>query len=170
MTNGRERPLKSTMQETPAPSGSKLAAKTISDRVKEFGLPLGRYVVVGGAMEAHGIRLANDIDIVAAPDLFKELQLEGWRICNCNVCLRKMENGDSDLVLKKADVNDRVFSSYKSGGVYRADTSEIIRSAIIIDGVPYIQLVELLKWKRASGRINDQVDVALIEGYLRHIK
>jgi hypothetical protein len=121
-------------------------------------------------MEAHGIRLANDIDIVAAPDLFKELQLEGWRICNCNVCLRKIENGDSDLVLKKEDVNGRVFSSYESGGVYRADTSEIIRSAIIIDGVPYIQLVELLKWKRGSGRINDQVDVALIEGYLRHIK
>jgi hypothetical protein len=164
MTNGRERPLKSTVLEMS--SSSEWVQKAISDRVKELGLPLGKYVVVGGAMEVHGIRPAKDIDIVAAPDLFQELQLRGWEICHCNVCRRKMENSNADLVLRNPDVVGQVFSSYESGGVYRADTSEIIRSANIINGVPYVQLVELLKWKRASGRIKDQIDVALIERYL----
>jgi hypothetical protein len=141
--------------------------RTISDRVRELGLPIGEYVVVGGAMEAHGIRRANDIDIVAAPKLFKDLQLKGWKICHCDKCRQKMERGDDDLVLKKVGVVGQIFLSYESGGVYRADTFEIIKSAEVIDGVPYIQLSELLKWKRASGRIKDQMDIALIESYLR---
>jgi hypothetical protein len=141
--------------------------KAISDRVKELDLPAGEYVVVGGAMEAHGIRPANDIDIVAAPDLFKDLQLQGWEICCCNACLRKMKRGKGDFVLKKPGIAGEVFSSYESGGLYRADTSRIIRDADIIKGVPYVQLIELLRWKRASGRFKDRVDVELIDGYLR---
>lgn len=50
--------------------------RPIFERVRSLGLPLGRYAVVGGSMEAHGLRRARDIDIdiVANSELFRTLE------------------------------------------------------------------------------------------------
>ena len=66
---------------------------TISDRVKALGFPLGQYVVVGGAMEAFGIRPANDLDVVVTEDLFAELMRKGWKLCECEKCQIKQQQG-----------------------------------------------------------------------------
>jgi hypothetical protein len=42
----------------------------------------------------------------------------------------------------------------------------LIRNAEIIDGVPFIKLDELIKFKKALGRDKDKKDVELIEQYL----
>ena len=49
------------------------------------------------------------------------------------------------------------------GGATTAE--EVVASATIIDGVPFINLTELLKFKRALGRAKDLPDI-LIEEYL----
>ena len=136
----------------------------IADRVKSLGLPFGKYVVVGGAMEAFGIRKANDIDIVATEDLFHELMKKGWKLCVCEKCQKRYEEGSSDRMLKGDGVD--VMSEYSYGAAYHADTDEIIKNAAIIDGVPFVQLEELLKWKKAARREKDLKDIKLIETFL----
>lgn len=36
-------------------------------RLKELNFPIGEYLVTGGAMAAHGIREAHDLDILITP-------------------------------------------------------------------------------------------------------
>lgn len=133
--------------------------KTIFERVRELNLPLGQYVVVGGGMEAAGIRKANDVDIVAKPKLFNELIEQGWSICDCEKC---KESGER--VLKKDDVD--VYAEYRCGDKYKANIDEIIANADIIEGLPFLQMSELVKWKTASGRPKDLNDIKLVEDYL----
>jgi hypothetical protein len=136
----------------------------ISNKVRKLGLPFGEYVVVGGAMEAFGIRKANDLDIVVTEDLFKELMQRGWKLCGCEKCQAEWQKGSTDRILKGDGVD--ILSEFSCGDLYHADTDDLIKNAAIIDGVPYVQLAELLKWKKASGREKDLKDIALIEEFL----
>ena len=60
----------------------------IFERVRRLNLPRGEYIVVGGSMEAHGLRKAHDVDIVATTTLFEELLYQGWKLvfCECKNC------------------------------------------------------------------------------------
>ena len=136
----------------------------ISDRVRSVGLSLGKYVVVGGAMEAFGIRKAKDLDIVVTQDLFADLMKNGWKLCDCEKCQIKFQQGSTDRMLKGDGVD--ILAEYSYGKVFHADTEDLIRNAAIIDGVPYVQLEELLKWKKAARREKDLKDIALIEEFL----
>jgi hypothetical protein len=42
----------------------------------------------------------------------------------------------------------------------------LIKDATVIDGVPYVQLEELLKWKKVAAREKDLKDIVLIEKFL----
>lgn len=137
----------------------------ISERVKKLKLPFGKYVVVGGAMEAYGIRPAKDIDIVVTEDLFDDLKKQGWVMCECEKCKDKWAHGSRDRILKGDGVD--ILSEYSWYGKYYKGTEELIREAVIIDGVPYVQLEELVTWKKAANREKDQKDVKLIEEFLR---
>jgi hypothetical protein len=139
-------------------------AMNISDRVKAVGLPLGKYVVVGGAMEAFGIRKAKDLDIVVTEDLFTELMKKGWKLCECEKCQAAWRQGSTDRILKGDGVD--ILSEYSCGDQYYAETDWLIKNAAIIDGVPYVQLEELLKWKKTAAREKDLKDVVLIEQFL----
>jgi hypothetical protein len=136
----------------------------ISNRVKALELPVGKYVVVGGTMEAFGIRSAHDLDIVVTEDLFNELQQKGRRLCECEKCQTEWKQGSTDRILKGDGVD--ILSEYSCGNLYRADTDELIRNATVIDGVTFVQLEELLKWKKAVAREKDLKDIVLIEGFL----
>ena len=136
----------------------------ISDRVRALDLPLGKYVVVGGAMEAFGIRKAKDLDIVVTEDLFQELIKKGWKLCECEKCRTKQQQGSTDRILKGDGVD--ILSEFSCDDRYFADTDWLIKNAAIIDGVPYIQLEELMKWKKAAAREKDLKDIILIEEFL----
>ena len=49
---------------------------------------------------------------------------------------------------------------------YATTAEEAIASATIIDGVPFINLNELVMFKRALGRAKDLADIVIIEEYL----
>lgn len=136
----------------------------ISERVKRLGFPVGEYVVVGGAMEAHGIREAGDLDIVVTESLFASLIDQGWEVCECDACREEWNRGSARRMLKRPGID--ILSDYSWKDAYRADTAELIKNADIIDGVPYAPLTELVKWKRAAGREKDMRDIELIEQYL----
>lgn len=134
----------------------------IFSELKKLDFPLGQYVVVGGSMEAHGIRKAKDLDIVVTPMLYKYLYHEGWQQCTCERCLES-----SRLDLKKGNVE--VLPNYMLGN-YIGDTTKLIQNADMINGYPFVQLTELVKFKRELGRPKDMQDIKLIEGYLKRNK
>ena len=116
---------------------------TIFERVKKLNFPLGKYVVVGGIMEAHGIRPAHDIDIAVTPDFLEELIKRGWPICKCDVCLpalpKRFLKGDGVDILSELSWKDK----------YSSKTETLIKEADIVEGIPFAKLKELLNWKKA---------------------
>lgn len=137
---------------------------SVSQRVKKHNLPMGEYVVVGGAMEAHGIRKAKDLDIVVTSKLFGELIKKGWNVCECDKCKEKLKAGIKEQIIKRDGLD--ILSEYSWYDKYHADTTYLIKNADIVDGVPFVQLEELVKWKKACGRPKDIHDIELIEQYL----
>ena len=126
----------------------------IIERVKGLHFPSGKYVVVGsGILEALGIRTANDADIAVTPDLYQALRATGeWR--------EEERYGKIFLGEDGVDINPQL-----SWSDYPTSTEEAIASATIIDGVPFMNLNELKRFKVALGREKDKKDIALIENY-----
>ena len=129
----------------------------IISRVKALNLPFGQYCVFGsGVLEVHGIRKAKDVDVIVDEAVYKELKKRGWkrhwffkRVLTCKA-------------LKK-DGNE-AFSHIKWKN-YRVENDELFRNAETIDGVPFMELNEYLRYKRCLPRIKDKRDVELIEDY-----
>lgn len=134
----------------------------IFKKLKELNFPFGQYVVVGGAMAAHNIREANDLDILVTPKLYTKLLEEGYKQCFCEQCLNT-----SRIILKKDSVD---IMPNQILGNYLGDTDSLIKNADIINGFPFIQLEEFIKFKRELGREKDFEDIKLMEEYLDKIK
>ena len=128
----------------------------IVEEVKKLGFPIGKYVVIGGGtLEALGIRETNDVDISVTPDFFEELQKTGlWKETKCW--------GAPFLKQGNVDINARL-----NWDAYPTTTEEAIESAIMIGGVPFMNIHELRKFKVAFGREKDMLDVRLIDEYLK---
>jgi hypothetical protein len=131
---------------------------SIFKRVEALNLPIGKYVVIGGVMEAYGLRFARDIDILVNKELFKQLKSEGWkrkwffwRAWKCKMLVK----GDAEA-----------FSNYKYKK-YKPDTDELIKNADIINGLPFLPLKELARFKTELARQKDIKDVELIGNYLK---
>jgi hypothetical protein len=134
--------------------------KTIFERAGDLAFPIGQYVVVGGSMEAHGIRKARDIDVVVDSELFEELgQQESWVPYSPKPAFMGKTWGR----LEKEGI--QVNSEISWAGVFFAETQELIDNAEIIQGFPFAPLEILVAWKKARGRQKDIKDIELIAGY-----
>jgi len=130
----------------------------IFQKLKELNFPKGEYVVVGGAMAAHGIREAHDLDILVTPNLYQSLLKQGFEQCTCKQCIQT-----SRLMLRKDNVD--ILPNYMLGN-YIGDTISLIKNADIIKGYPFIQLAEFIKFKQELGRPKDLEDIRLMKDYL----
>lgn len=127
----------------------------IITKVKTLNLPKHTYVVFGSCPLAIAeIREANDIDLLVTEEIFMKLKKMGWRQ------LQKSPN-DHPLIHDVFEVhNNWDFSSYNP------TWKHLLTSATIVDGVPFASLGEVRKWKAASGRPKDLIDIKLIDEYL----
>ncbi len=130
----------------------------IFKKLKQLNFPLGQYVVVGGAMAAHGIREAQDLDILVTPRLYEKLIVDGYKQGLCDECVRT-----SRIMLNKDDVD--ILPNFMFGD-YIGDTKKLIRDADMIKGFPFIELKEFMKFKKQLGREKDFVDIKLMKVYL----
>lgn len=123
---------------------------------RKLKLPPGEYVVIGsGVLAAHGIREANDLDLVASASLYALLREEpGWEEVSIRGTSTKLLRGDVEVV------SDLVYDDY------RPRTEDLIRSAEVINGIPFLPLLELRAFKQALGREKDLRDIELIDSYL----
>ncbi|HTK33185.1 MAG TPA: hypothetical protein VL335_01410 [Candidatus Paceibacterota bacterium] len=138
--------------------------QSIFDKVRALNLPLGKYVVVGGVMEALGIRKNNDVDVVVTKDLFNKLKAASlYKTCDCTECEEIRLKDDKEIL--KGDGVD-IISKYSFRDLYYCPTETLIEKANIIEGLPFVSLDELRKWKSACAREKDLADIKLIDGYL----
>jgi len=131
----------------------------IIQKIKELNLPQDKYVVVGsGILDVLGIRKAGDIDIAVTSDLHQKLRETGkWN----------EEQKYGKIYLKK-DVFEII--PQLNWDKYETTTEEAIASALIIDGIPFMNLDELIKFKTALGREKDFKDIELIKKYKEEFK
>ena len=128
----------------------------IIEKIKKLNLTMGEYVIIGsGILDALGIRKANDIDISALPQLYSRLRATGeWN--------EEERYGKIFLKRNGIEINPQL-----SWSAYPTSTEEAISSAMIIDGIPFMNLKELRKFKKTLGRDKDFADIILIDEYLR---
>lgn len=131
-------------------------SETFADKVKALNLPLDQIIVIGsGILDQLGIRPASDIDLAASSDLMKKLS---------------EESGDW---LKKFDDNQRFYFVKDDGSAEVWDGWEFDRQAVSYDdlldyavkydGVRFVSLEFLSRWKKWRSREKDVQDVKLID-------
>ena len=131
-------------------------SKTFADKVKALNLPLDQIIVIGsGILDQLGIRPASDIDLAASSDLMKKLSEES-----------------SDWI-KKFDDNQRFYfvkddgsAEVWDGWVFDGQTvsyDDLLDYAVEYDGVRFVDLEFLRKWKSWRSREKDVQDVKLID-------
>lgn len=123
-------------------------------KVKELKLPVGKYALFGSApLGIRKLKDCRDIDIVVTEDLWNEYKGKNWKI-------REMPHNSQCLW------NDEIelWKDWKPGKWY---IQKLIDEAEIIDGLPFVKLDYVVKWKRLNGREKDLKDIKAIEEFLR---
>ena len=135
----------------------------IIQTMQQLNLPDAQYAVFGsGLLDVLGIKKANDIDLVVTKELFDTLGQQGeWA---------RFVYPDGYPGLKHAVYDMELF--YRSdmplcdlGGVER-----MIRDAVAIQGIKFVQLKDILVWKKSLGREKDVRAVKLIEAYIKELR
>jgi hypothetical protein len=128
--------------------------------LKKLNLPSGQYIVVGsGVMSAKGIRPTSDLDIVTTPKIFEQYKkMVGWKLLEwTKPDIRGKEwlrNGAVELYQQ---------FSLKSGSLSVVD---LLEDSEVINGVAFMSLEQLIKYKKEYGRPKDFEDIRLIQDYI----
>ncbi len=132
----------------------------IFKELEKLNFPIGEYVVAGsGIMSAKGIRPAYDLDIVVTQELFDECLENGWEL---RPWTRTGKVGKSWL--KKEGVELLLELGFEDEAMTAKD---LMKEGEIVNGVPFLSLHQLIKFKKDYGRPKDFEDIALMEEYLR---
>jgi len=101
-----------------------------------------------------GIREANDIDMFVTTDVLQTLKQRGW--------LRVYKGpGDEPYTYDVYEAhNTWSFSPYSPS------LKHLLKTADVIDGIPFASLKEVRKWKFESGGAKNLHDVQLIDKYI----
>jgi hypothetical protein len=128
----------------------------IVEEVKKLGFPKGSYIVFGsGPLAVHGTRETSDIDLLVNKNLYKNLKEKGWK--------EKVFNSGIKVATHK-NVEAGTNWNY---GTYNPSMEELLETADYFDDVPFANLREVIKWKRAFGREKDLKDIKLIKEHLK---
>lgn len=127
-------------------------------KVKNLGLPAGKYAIFGsGPMVVRGLREGKDVDIIVPKEVFKEYETKpGWQVKKFDDNTNYLDNDGIEL--------------WDEWGPGEWDINKLIQEAEIIDGLPFVRLEEVLKWKETNARPKDLEDIKLIKTYLANKK
>ena len=131
-------------------------SETFADKVKALDLPLDQIIVIGsGILDQLGIRPASDIDLAASSDLMKKLSEESgdW--------LKKFDDNQRFYFVKD-DGSAEVWDGWVIDG-QAVSYDDLLDYVVIYDGVMFVDLEFLRKWKSWRSREKDVQDVKLID-------
>jgi len=130
----------------------------IFKKLQELNFPLGEYVLVGsGPLAARGLREANDLDIAVTDKLWQQLIASGNY---------KTEEKYGRLFLTERNSDDVDIIKQLDWDAYLTSVEEAIAGADIIQGFPFLNIAETIKFKTALGRKKDFKDILMLEDYL----
>ena len=132
----------------------------ILQKIKSLHFPDGQYIIVGSAiMVMHKLKETKDIDIVISKELFDTYIENGWE---------KVAYTYADKLgqfwLRKDEFE--LYLDVNHGEEWRPDLKELLSHAEYFDGIPFLCLNDLLKFKKSYNRSKDQNDIRIIEEYL----
>lgn len=115
--------------------------------LRKFNFPKEEFAVFGsGPLAIRNIRENEDIDIIVKKDLWEE-------------------------IAKNHKINDKSSISIENIEIWNKwedfDIDELIDNSDIIEGLRFVKLEEVLKWKRKMGREKDIKDINLIERFMK---
>ena len=117
----------------------------IVEQIKELNFPIGQYVIIGSEYAGRTRHPSGErYSIAVTPELFKTLRASGeW----------EEEERYGKIFLKRSglDINPEL-----SWSDYPTTTEKAIASALVIDGVSFMNLEELKRFKTALGREKDK--------------
>lgn len=119
-------------------------------------LPVKHYAIFGsGIMLALGIKkLDHDIDIISRGPAWRRAQKFGK--------IEKAEwSGKEKIVLFNGDIE--IFNDWVGEGW---DVNNLIESSEFMEGIPFVDLNTVLKWKKEMGRKKDLKHIKMIEEYI----
>lgn len=117
-------------------------------------LKIWSYVIFWScALAIRWIRDSNDIDIIVTDEVFEDLLKK----------YPKSLSSDHDNFLNIWNLEISNTWLWKKDKV-----KYFINNAEIIDWHPYVELTEILNWKKSMNREKDLVDIKLIENYLKN--
>lgn len=121
------------------------------EQLKQLNLPQGSFAIFGsGPMIVRGLRKeAGDLDVLVRKDVWDQLA-EKYGLA---------DEKKGQIVVGDIDI----FWNWQP---WLNNESELIETAEIIDGWPYVRLEYVLEWKKKFGREKDKQDIELINKYL----
>ena len=131
-------------------------SETFANKVKALDLPLDQIIVIGsGILDQLGIRTASDIDLAVSSDLMEKLSEESgnW--------LKKFDDNQRFYFVKD-DGSAEVWDGWVFDG-QAVSYDDLLDYAVEYDGVRFVDLEFLRKWKSWRGREKDVRDVELID-------
>lgn len=132
----------------------------IFEEIKKLNFPPDHFIVVGsGIMAVKGIRDAYDLDIVVSQELFDKCKSEGWEL---KPWTRSGRIGKDWL---KGDIADLMIESQLGDEDYNLE--KLKEEGELINGIWFLSLDQLIKFKRNYGRPKDFDDIALMEKYTK---
>ncbi len=137
----------------------------ISDQIKQLDLNLDQLIVIGsGIMNELTIRPAHDIDIVVS-------QAEHQRLLqHPDFHHQKATEHDDYVIFSNHSLRVEIWSQWWNfKNDTKIDYAELINNSLKINGVRFISLNYLRRWKLDANRPKDAVDVKLIDTYLENL-
>ena len=131
-------------------------SETFADKVKALNLPLDQIIVIGsGILDQLGIRPASDIDLAASSDLMKKLSEESgdW--------IKKFDDNQRFYFVKD-DGSAEVWDGWEFDG-QAVSYDGLLDYVVEYDGVRFVNLEFLSRWKKWRSREKDVQDVKLID-------
>ncbi len=136
--------------------------KTINilDEVRKLNFSTDHFMVVGsGIMAVKGIRDAYDLDIVVSTELFEICKTNGWELMPWTRTGRPgkawLKKGIVDLMLEITCGNEDF------------DLEALQKGGEKIDGMWFMSLAQLIKFKKEYGRPKDFEDIAMMEKFMK---
>lgn len=123
-------------------------------QVRDLNLALGTYALFGSApLGIRNLRECNDVDVIVTDDVWNEYkQKEGWT---------EKQAPHGDISLCHGDIE--LWKGWYPG---EWNIAELIKTAEMIDGLPFVTLENVVKWKKLKGREKDMSDLQLIDEFL----
>lgn len=131
-------------------------SETFADKVKALNLPLDQIIVIGsGILDQLGIRSASDIDLAASSDLMKKLSEESsdW--------IKKFDDNQRFYFVKD-DGSAEVWDGWEFDGQV-VSYDDLLDYVVEYDGVRFVNLEFLSRWKKWRSLEKDTQDVKLID-------